>query len=333
MEYKRVSAMAVVALFALTSCAYVISASEDEGVPLIVTVPASETEPMSCAVFFADNMVYAPQWRLDNYVRIEMMVIDMTGLSSSRDIPFTATDLYPNTLYPDLPFYDGLAQQAAIMANSEEILPLTRMVSVSYMEVSITSDVLSAPIVFKAGWDPITRAKVIDDGMLGREVNKVGHVIYGMLWDTSGIEAGTYTTEVRLGRAVQVSETEWVGVLDEWYSVDYGIAHLYDPTLEGAYVTPEYPYSDLVVEGEVADFDYATYKIGEGGVVLGDYAWIELGPLIPQGSGGGNGGGGNGGDGNGNGGDGGGNGNGNVGDGGGGNGHGGKLNRAQSSVK
>lgn len=305
MTAKRMSAVAIAVLFGVTSFGCLISAHEDEGTPLMITTP-SGTEPIPCAVFFADNMVYAPQWRLDNYVRIETMVLDVTGYASSRDIPVEATDLYPGI------FETGEEQQAAIITNSEEVLPLTRMVSVSYIEVLVTSDVLDEPIKFAAGWNPVTGEQVIGINGFGREVNKVGHVIYGTLWDTTGLDEGVYTTEVRLGRAVEspVGSGDWVGMLGEWYDVNFCIGHLYNPEGdEGEYLTPGFPYSDLVTYDHI---DYATYKIGAGGVD-GDCAWVELGPLIPQGSGGGNGGdsGGNGGDG--------GNGNG----GGGGNGHGG----------
>jgi uncharacterized membrane protein YgcG len=305
MNNKRMSAMAIAVLLGVTSCACLIGAEEDEGAPLIITAPAG-TEPMSCAVFFADNMVYAPQWRLDNYVRIEMMVLNTDSYTLSTEIKTTDTDLYPET------YVDGLAQQAAIIADSATALPLTKMVSVSYIEVTITSDVLEAPIVFKAGWDPVTLEKVIDDGNLGREVNKAGHLIYGMLWDTTHLDEGVYTVEVRLGKVVN-----GVGVLGLWYDVDYAIAHIYNPDVEGEFLDPLHPYSDLVLYD---DPDYLTYHIGEGGLTA-DAAWIELGPLIPQGSGGGSGdGGGNGGDG----------GNGNGG-GGGGNGHGGKLSQTRGS--
>ena len=308
MNPKKTSAIALAVLFGVTSCACMIGAHDDMGTPLIITAPSGET-PISCAVFYADNMVYAPQWRLDNYVRIETMVIDMTGYTSSRDIWTSDVNLYPDV------YADGLEQQAAIIADSATVLPMTRMVSVSYIEITITSDVLDEPIVFAAGWDPASGERVITENGLGREVNKAGHVIYGTLWDTTGLNEGVYTVETRLGKVVN-----GVGVIGEWYSVDYAVAHLYNPEgEEGELLDPDHPFSDLVTEDSA---DYATYKIGAGGLDDG-VAWIELGQLIPQGPGGGNGGdsggNGNGGDGgNGNGGDGG-NGNG----GGGGNGHGG----------
>ena len=300
MKARRVSAVAVAILFGVVSCTCMISAEEDEGDPLVITTP-SGSNPISCAVFYADNMVYAPQWRLDNYVRIETMVIDMTGYESSRDIWTTDVNLYPSV------YLDGLEQQAAIITDSATVLPMTRMVSVSYIEITVVSDVLDEPIIFAAGWDPLTGEKAIEVNGLGREVNKAGHVIYGTLWDTTGLDEGVYTVETRLGCVV-----DGVGVIGKWYDVDYAIAHLYDPEgEEGELLTPDHPFSDIVDEEHI---DYSTYKIGVGGID-GDAAWIILGPLIPQGSGGGNGGDGGG---NGNGGDGGGNGGGN---GNGGNGH------------
>ena len=301
MKARRVSAVAVAILFGVVSCTCMISAEEDEGDPLVITTP-SGSNPISCAVFYADNMVYAPQWRLDNYVRIETMVIDMTGYESSRDIWTNDVNLYPSV------YLDGLEQQAAIITDSATVLPMTRMVSVSYIEITVVSDVLDEPIIFAAGWDPLTGEKAIEVNGLGREVNKAGHVIYGTLWDTTGLDEGVYTVETRLGCVV-----DGVGVIGKWYDVDYAIAHLYDPEgEEGELLTPDHPFSDIVDEEHI---DYSTYKIGVGGLD-GDAAWIILGPLIPQGSGGGNGGDGGG---NGNGGDGGGNGGGN---GNGGNGHG-----------
>ncbi len=296
MRAKKLSGVAMALLFGMTSCACLIGA-HDEGVPLMITAPVGE-EPISCAVFFADNMVYAPQWRVDNYVRIETMVLDMSEYTDASEIWVTDTDLYPDY------FADPLEQQAAIMSDSDTYLPMTKMVSVSYINVVIKSDLAS--FEFEAGWDPETRAKVIDDGVLGREVNRVGHLIYGMLWDTTDAPEGTYTVEVRLGAVVETAPDVWEGVVGEWYDVDYCIGNLYDPEAEeGTYLDPLHPFSDIV---GYEDTDYTTYKIGAGGLD-GDVAWVELGPLIPQGTGGGNGG------------ESGGNGNGGAG----GNGHGGRL--------
>jgi len=298
-SYKKVSASAIAVLVGMVSCACLISAHET-GLPLVLTVPETE-EPISVAVYFADNMVYAPQWRIDNYVRIETMVINMTGYTMAEEIERTDTDLYPEQ------YYDGVAQQQAILANPA-ILNQTRMVSVSYIEITMRASNGDMVDRFESGWDPDSLELVIDGGV-GREVNKAGHLIYGMLWDTTGMESDVYTVEVRLGHVENI-DGSWEPVFGEWYSIDYTIANWYNPEAEeGTLMDPEHPFHDIVLAD---DPDYLTYKIGVGG--LGDQvAWIELGPLIPQGSGGGNGGGGNSGDGNGHGGEGGGNGNGNCG--------------------
>ena len=307
MRYKKTSAAAVAILMGVLACGCFVVAHED-GEPMIITIPETE-EPMSCAVYFADNMVYAPQWRIGNYVRIETMVLDMTGYTAPENISTTDLDIYPT----------GLEQQAAILADPT-ILNDTRMVSVSYIEITMRASNGDTVAVFDSGWDPDSYELVIDGGV-GREVNKAGHLIYGMLWDTSGMEEDVYTVEVRLGHVVAV-DGGWEVVPGDWYSVDYAIANWYDPEAdEGTLVDPAHPFHDIVLESDPL---YSIYKIGVGGV--GDQmAWIDLGPLIPQGSGGGNGGNGNGGDGgNGNGGDG---GNGNGGDG--GNGNGGHDRRAR----
>jgi uncharacterized membrane protein YgcG len=299
MRYKKMSAAAVAIFMGVLACGCLVVAHE-EGEPMVITIPETE-EPMSCAVYFADNMVYAPQWRIGNYVRIETMVLDMTGYSTAEDICTTDLDVYPT----------GLEQQAAILADPS-ILNDTRMVSVSYIEITMRDSDGHAAAIFDAGWDPVTGDLVMDGGV-GREVNKAGHLIYGMLWDTSDVEDGIYTVEVRLGHVV-AADGGWTAALGEWYSVDYAIANWYNPEAEeGTLMDPDHPFNDIVLE---SDPMYSIYKIGVGGV--GDQmAWIELGPLIPQGSGGGNGGNGNGGDG----------GNGNGGDG--GNGNGGHDRRAR----
>ncbi|MBU1158172.1 MAG: hypothetical protein KKE24_02410 [Candidatus Thermoplasmatota archaeon] len=300
MRNTRVTAIAVAAFMLILPLSMVVSAHEDEGTPIMITVPdgADEGATMDCAVFFADNMVYGPQWRIGNFVRIEMLVIDMTGYSAPEEIWTSDIELFDdyqkqavdgdgNLIFDEfgvpVMVYDGLAQQAAIMTDSINILPKTRMVSVSYIEVTMTMDTLDEPEVFKAGWDPETGDKVIGDE-LGREVNKAGHVIYGMLWDTTGLDEGTYTVSVRLGAAVEDEFGEWTGVIGQWYSVDFAIAHFYIG--EGLLNDPDHPFVNLV--SDKSDPVYVDYKIGIGNVTDDGVAWIELGDLIPQGSGGGN---------------------------------------------
>ncbi|MDH3366141.1 MAG: hypothetical protein OEM29_09115 [Thermoplasmata archaeon] len=313
MRKNAASAIAIAVLFGATAFACVVGA-EDEGEPLIITQP-SGTVPMSCAVFFADNMVYGPQWRIGNFVRIEAMVLNMDDYDSAKDLTVSDTDLYPSVEYPD-----GLSQQAAINGDSENVLPMTKMVSVEYIQMVITgpSYPASKPYILEAGWNKADLTKVVETNGLGREVNKAGHVIYGCLWDTTGLIEGTYTVTTKLGVVQQLANDKWIGVPGSTvYSVDYAICHLY--IAEDVYVDLDHPYADLA--GDEDDIVYETFKNGIGNVTDGA-AWIELGQLIPQGSGGGNGGNGNGGEGgNGNGGENGGNG--------GGNGNGGRRSRGK----
>ncbi|MCJ7489628.1 MAG: hypothetical protein MUO87_05745 [Thermoplasmata archaeon] len=278
MRNSKVSATTVAILMGMMACGCLVSAGE-EGEPLIITKPASDTLPMPCAVYFSDNMVYAPQWRIGNYVRIEAMVINMTEYTSSQDIARTDTNLYPEV------YKDGPAQQQAMLGDPA-VLNLTRMVSVSYIEITLLNSTTGAVVdQFEAGWDDETLNQVIYGGV-GREVNKAGHLIYGMLWDTSGLDAGVYTVEVRLGHVEFVGDL-WTRVIGDWYSVNNATANWYNPEeAEGTLMNEEHPYHDLVLDGTD---DYSIYGIGVGGVIA-QTAWIDLGPLIPQGPGGGSGG-------------------------------------------
>lgn len=302
MRYKRELAVAVSIVMAIGVVPVLSSAHEST--TIIITEPQEGADPMSCAVYFADNMVYAPQWRVGNFVRIETMVLDMTGCTDA--VEFDVDGLWlPEFVVRDES--EGLLQQAALIADSNR-LNETKMVSVSYIEVQMTGPDEYESETFSAGWMPSSPyTQVIDNG-LGREINKGGHLIYGMLWDTTHVPAGEYTVSVRLGKAVQDSDGDWVGEIGQWYDVDYCVANYY--IAEDQYNDPDHPF--VSITSDPFDPLYVDYKVGLGGLD-GDTAWILLGPLIPQGSGGGYGGGGNGGEGNGNGGGDGGNGNGNLG--------------------
>jgi hypothetical protein len=289
MRGRRAVVTALAVLLGATSSVGIV-AGHEESVPMIITQPEDPEGTIPCAVFSADNMVYAPQWRIGNLVRIEAMVIDMTGLASPEAIPESDLNVTEESLaeldIPDEVVEAGTEQQWALN-NHPELLAETRMVSVNYIEVTITGP--AGVETFTAEWDPETGDPISADGPLGREVNKGGHLIYGMLWDTSGMDetdGGQYKVEVRLG---------------DWYTIYYAIAHLYNPEIEGDYLNDGYPFSSLLEENNP---DYFVYGIGIGNVSLDDpllldsgYAWIILGQLIPQGAGGGNGDGGNGGEG------------------------------------
>ena len=61
-------------IFILPAC----DAAEETEVPVPIIVPEDE-ENFPVSMYFADNMVFTPQWRIGNFVRIEMMVIDTGG--------------------------------------------------------------------------------------------------------------------------------------------------------------------------------------------------------------------------------------------------------------
>ncbi|MCJ7488603.1 MAG: hypothetical protein MUO87_00440, partial [Thermoplasmata archaeon] len=132
MRGTAISAIAVAVLFGTTAFACVVSA-EEEGDPLVITMPSEEGGIISCAVFYADNMVYGPQWRIGNFVRIEAMILNMDDYGSTKGLKTTDTELDPD-LYTE----DWGTQQGAIIADSETFLPLTKMISVSYIEMTIT---------------------------------------------------------------------------------------------------------------------------------------------------------------------------------------------------
>jgi hypothetical protein len=278
--------MTVAMLFATASCVSIVTAHEDS-VPMIITQPEDPDGEIPCAVFFADNMVYAPQWRIGNLVRIEAMVINMTDFDSPEDVKESCLNVSEDFLnalddIPDDVIGTDIEQQW-VLNNHPDLLNETRMVSVNYIEVVITGPNGDYE-KFVAEWDPVSKERIDgSDEVLGREVNKGGHLIYGMLWDTSHLDPeddiGNYTVEVRLG---------------DWYNVTHAIAHLYNPEEEGVYQNPGDPFSDLVDQED--DPQYTTYGIGIGGRGLDDstqedsgYAWVTLGQLIPQGPGGGNG--------------------------------------------
>ncbi|MGB2581767.1 MAG: hypothetical protein WBD03_04765, partial [Thermoplasmata archaeon] len=221
------------------------------------------------------------------------------------------------------------SQQLYLLENSDR-LSETSMVSVSYICVTVTLVEGEGAYVrtFEAGWLPEADEHSDYDAYdrvifsdLGREVNKHGGLIYGMLWDTAAdpddpvslpaAPAGEYRVDVQLGKAVydEVQE-KYVGKIggdDPWYTVDFAVGHLY--VSDGDLLDPAHPYVSLVPnEGEdrtivtgqdengedVVVYLYADLGVGLGGVSSDNPAyntsWILIGQLMPQGPGGGNGG-------------------------------------------
>lgn len=267
MKTKAVIAAATAFIMAVGALPWVVTASEETIAIPITPVPEGG---LDVGLYFADNMVFTPQWRTDNYVRLEFMVMDMTGLVDHdgdgvdpKDIPAADIDMY---------------LQSEILANPS-LVANTRMVSVPSIEVTIVSAGGTVAYYSKATWDadgfPLDVV-----GTMGREVNKAGHLIYGGQWDTTNAEEGVYTCYVKLADGYNVNFA--IGT----YKI--GDELLFDPL---------FPYIELA--DDELDPQYVDYDIGIGDVADDGSAFIILGQLIGRGSGGGsgNGGGGNGGDG------------------------------------
>jgi hypothetical protein len=245
MRYKRTSAFILTLLVGILPAAFMVGANEEPSVTIPFTdpgdvVPGMTKDDMVYAVYFADNMAFAPQWRTGNLVRIEIMVLkvynltDPDGSPAPDDIPVTVnTNITSGTVY----------DQATLMANPEDLL-YTWMVSVPSIEVTIAGengDVFVYESDFTDGYD--------DADTVGREINKAGHLIYGFLWDTSADDAsaGVYRVSVKVPgydvafsvRSLVLGEEELpigyeavpIGAIDAFVSGTGGV----DATL-GAYI-------------------------------------------------------------------------------------------------
>ncbi|HUT27161.1 MAG TPA: hypothetical protein VMW85_03845 [Methanomassiliicoccales archaeon] len=110
----------------LASCIFILpacDAAEETEVPVPIILPG-EGENFPVTVYFADNMVFTPQWRIGNFVRIEMMIIDLRGSGGGmqpKDVSSLEMNIYEKS---------ELLQDPTLIAN-------TRMVSVSYIHVWI----------------------------------------------------------------------------------------------------------------------------------------------------------------------------------------------------
>lgn len=246
---NRNTAIATAMAFVMVFGAVPVFVSAEE---TSVLVPI-ETAPMNVGVYFADNMVFTPQWRTGNFVRIEMMVIDL------------GSQLPKEVLASEVNMYD----QATLMAYPEKVLD-TRMVSVESIKVDIVpqggtlEDAVWSEFV---SWDPVTMLPLATSDCFGREINKAGHLIYGGQWDTTTAAEGVYTVWVTLGSA---------------YTITYAM---------GTNKTSEVNIFETLADDELDDV-YVLYDLGIGGVSNGA-AWLDLGVLMGRGGGatGGNGGG------------------------------------------
>jgi hypothetical protein len=240
-----VAAMAFVMVFGTVPV--FVNAEEEQ---VLVPIEAPDT-PMNVGVYFADNMVFTPQWRIGNLVRIEMMVIDLDTLLLPKDVHKDEIDKYT---------------QAELMITPAKVLN-TRMVSVSSIKVQIVSSTGGVVWSAEVSWDLVSYEPIKTSENFGREINQYGHLIYGGQWDTTGEAVGVYTVNVTLGPS---------------YTITYVMG---TNKTEAGLETPEHIYDELADEYD--DDVYVLYDLGIGWVAE-KKAWLELGNILTRGGGGGN---------------------------------------------
>lgn len=264
MKARAVTAAAMALMMSLGALPWIASASEET-----VAIPITPAPAGGVGVYFADNMVFTPQWRTGNYVRIEMMIIDMTNLvDDNLDGILDPLDIRT----ADIDMYD----QATILTNPSLILN-TRMVSLPSIQVQIVAS--DGTVVWDAytAWNPDGSLAETND-LIGREVNKAGHLIYGGQWDTTFASEGVYNVYVALPDGYDVKFA--IGTYKIGDELLYDVAH---------------PYIELADSED--DLQYVDYDIGIGDVTADGKAMLILGQLIGRGAGGGSGNGGDGGNG------------------------------------
>lgn len=275
MKCKRVTAIALAMLTMVLSLASLAIANDEEtAAPIPIMYPPTGEATMPVAVYFADNMVYTPQWRTGSLIRIETMILNVstcygeTGLDIFNKLPLEVNssisglteDVYVDGVWTTrIVSYD----QTELIANPE-LLKDTYMVSVSEVTITITNTDPNCPFAhefrFVAG---------SSDNTVTREINKAGHLIYGFLWDTATCNAPPGIYEVTVD-------------LPDCYDVVAAIAHVYEASTdttngEPTRAPPEVEVPplgfDLLPEG----FDTS----GCGGVYeIPNQAFVCMGALI-----------------------------------------------------
>jgi hypothetical protein len=251
MKYRGKALLLVLAAMMFVPMANV--AAEDTYSDVPISVPPDGADSIDVGVYFADNMAFAPQWRLGNFIRIEIMVLDVTGLSDPSELLIEETNVYTQEV---------LRADPTLIFN-------TNMVSVSEIWISITPQGEDDPVVT---WhsdfeDPD------GDRTVTREINGEGHLIYGGKWDTSNVdEGGFYTVSVRLP---SVYEVKW--------ALQHERAVVEEPTEELSLT------SDDVIEDPPEAIGYMLVPSSRGGVVLEtNVAYIVLGEVLDGGGSGSN---------------------------------------------
>jgi hypothetical protein len=237
-------------LMVFVSSALVVRAAEEPPVPIPFTPTDSAPE---YAVYFADNMAFTPQWRIGNLVRIEMMVLKVpSGLVEMVNADGLTTMALSTPVAVNTDITTGVAYDQADLIGDPNLILNTWMVSVPYIAVTIEVDGAESDYTntFVADF-----TNDVDESELGREINKAGHLIYGMQWDTTGVPAGI--------PKVTVSVPE--------YNVLYAVRSL---------VLAE--DADPVAYELLPTGDPAVAVIGTGGLEAGN-AYLYLGVLMKKG--------------------------------------------------
>jgi hypothetical protein len=197
MKYSRATAVAIVIIMAIVPSAWFVSASDDA---VYVPITPADAAP-GYAVYFADNMVYGPQWRLGNLVRIETMVLKLDDYNG--DLTANATDI-PLAVNSTIDPNDGdVVYDQTDLIGDPTLLAGTYMVSVPEILITIESDECG-PYRYYGLFDTSPEYVPVLDGAgageVTREINKAGHLIYGFLWDTSAgdVTVGRYCVSVQL---------------------------------------------------------------------------------------------------------------------------------------
>ncbi len=285
MKHRGIAALLVLATMMFVP---MTNTSADETfVELPITEPPEGADSMNVAVYFADNMAFTPQWRLGNYIRIEIMVLNVTDLEDP-EVPIDPSELLieaedGNELLPtDL--YDQTT-----LRTYPDLLNNTNMVSVSEIWINITYngvDLVSGTDddVVVASWHSnfVTKDGEMD---VTREINGEGHLIYGGQWDTSAlIEIEEDTTAPIAAGFYTVS----VG-LPSTYKIVYAVQHdrgVEDESTDEVSLTSAAPVEDPPVA-----VGYELVPGARGGIrAVSNEAYIDLGELLDGSGSGANGG-------------------------------------------
>lgn len=276
MKCRRVTAIALVIVSVVLSSASLTMADDhDTAAPIPIMYPPAGQETMPVAVYFADNMVYAPQWRLGSLVRIETMILNVSTcyVGDALDMSLMPVDVNQSISgLTETVLIDGVPtevlvsyDQAELMANPE-LLKDTYMVSVSDIVITITNtECANCQFVYELSFvDPDCENTVT------REINKAGHLIYGFLWDTAACDASAGVYEVSVS-------------LPDCYDIVAAVAHIYPESDETTNGDP----TRAPPEEEVPPLGFGVLPEGVvsgcGGIADPNQAFVYMGALVEGG--------------------------------------------------